>query len=61
MGSNILLPFRQYFKSRTPQLNVLRIAETFAMDMLFSSIEGLGGITCAKNFTETKSKCTQIF
>ena len=35
MGSYATLPFRQHFKSRTPQLNVPRIAETFATDTLF--------------------------
>eukprot|EP00957_Ditylum_brightwellii_P004511 342852-Ditylum_brightwellii.AAC.1 len=35
MGNLINLPFRQHHKSRTPQLNVPRLAETFATDILF--------------------------
>ena len=43
MGSFATLPLRRHFKSRTPQLNIPRIAETFATDMLFESVEGIGG------------------
>eukprot|EP00957_Ditylum_brightwellii_P117937 8995851-Ditylum_brightwellii.AAC.1 len=46
MGSLIQVPFRQYHKSRKPQLNVPRLAKTFATDTLFSSEPGLGGVTC---------------
>ena len=43
MGSFATLTFRQHFKSRTPQLNVPRIAETFATDTLFAPVYGIGG------------------
>eukprot|EP00957_Ditylum_brightwellii_P191259 14562854-Ditylum_brightwellii.AAC.1 len=43
MGSLIHLPFRQHYKSRTPQLNIPRVAEIFLIDTLFSSEPGLGG------------------
>ena len=61
MGSLLRLPFRQHHKSRTPQLNVPRLMETFATDTLFSSETGLGGITCAQLFVGTKSKLIKIF
>ena len=61
MGYFATLPFRRHFKSRTPQLNVPRIAETFATDTLFASVDGIGGITCAQIFTGTKSKFTQVY
>ena len=61
MGSLLRLPFRQHHKSRTPQLNVPRLSETFATDTLFSSETALGGITCAQLFVGTKSKLTKIF
>eukprot|EP00957_Ditylum_brightwellii_P162747 12393339-Ditylum_brightwellii.AAC.1 len=61
MGFLIHLPFRQHYKSRTPQLNVPRLAETFATDTLFSLEPGLGGITCAQLFIEMSSKLTKVF
>ena len=61
MGSMLHLPFRQHHKYRTPQLNVPRLAETFATDNLFSSEVGLGGITCAQLFVGTQSKLTKVF
>jgi len=61
MGSRLRLPFRQHHKSRTPQLNVPCLSETFVTDTLFSSETGLGGITCAQLFVGTKSKLTKIF
>eukprot|EP00957_Ditylum_brightwellii_P035168 2666262-Ditylum_brightwellii.AAC.1 len=61
MGSLIQLPFRQHQKSRTPQLDVPRLAETVATDTLFSSEPGLGGVTCAQLFVETSSKLTKVF
>eukprot|EP00957_Ditylum_brightwellii_P166715 12691138-Ditylum_brightwellii.AAC.1 len=56
MGSMLCLPFQQHHRSRTPQLNVPRLAETFATDTLFSSEPGLGGITCAQSFVGSTSK-----
>eukprot|EP00957_Ditylum_brightwellii_P162126 12343648-Ditylum_brightwellii.AAC.1 len=47
MGSLIHLPFRQHHKSRSPQLNIPRLAEPFATDLLFSS--------------EPSSKLTKVF
>eukprot|EP00957_Ditylum_brightwellii_P078212 5946790-Ditylum_brightwellii.AAC.1 len=61
MGSLIQLPFRQYHKSRTPQLNVPRLAKTFATNTLFSSEPGLGGVTCVQLFVGTSSKLTKVF
>eukprot|EP00957_Ditylum_brightwellii_P142573 10862035-Ditylum_brightwellii.AAC.1 len=50
-----------YHKSRTPQHNVPRLAETFATDTLFSFEPGLGSITCAQLFVGSKSKLTKIY
>jgi hypothetical protein len=61
MGSLMQLPFRQHHKSRTPQLNVPRLAKTFATDTLFSLELGLGGVTCAQLFVGTSSKLTKVF
>ena len=61
MGSLLSIPFQQHQKTRTPQLNVPRLVETFATDTLFSSEVGLGGITCAQLFVGTKSKLTKVF
>ncbi len=35
MGFLISIPLRQHHKSRTPQLNVPRLTETFATDILY--------------------------
>eukprot|EP00957_Ditylum_brightwellii_P117733 8981827-Ditylum_brightwellii.AAC.1 len=61
MGSLIHLPFRQHHKSRTPQLNVPRLAEIFETDILFSLEPGLGGVTCAQLFLGMSSKLTKVF
>eukprot|EP00957_Ditylum_brightwellii_P015994 1204976-Ditylum_brightwellii.AAC.1 len=61
MGSMKYLPFRQHNKSRTPQLNIPRLSETFDTDTLFSSEVGLGGIICAQLFVGTQSKLTKVF
>ena len=61
MGSVMRLPFCQHHKSCTPQLNVPRLAETFSKDTMFSSIPGLGGITCAQLFCGRKSKFTKMY
>eukprot|EP00957_Ditylum_brightwellii_P111653 8516645-Ditylum_brightwellii.AAC.1 len=61
MGSLIQLPFRQHHKSRTPQMNAPRLAETFATDTLFSLGPGLGGVTCAQLFVGTFLKLTKVF
>eukprot|EP00957_Ditylum_brightwellii_P032795 2486493-Ditylum_brightwellii.AAC.1 len=59
MGSLIRMPFRQYHKSHTPQLNVPRPSKTFATDTLFSSETGLGGINFAQLFVGTELKLTR--
>eukprot|EP00957_Ditylum_brightwellii_P108406 8270080-Ditylum_brightwellii.AAC.1 len=61
MGSLSHLPFRQHHKSRIPQLNVPRLAETFATDTLFSLEPGLGGVICAQLCVGTSSKLTKVF
>eukprot|EP00957_Ditylum_brightwellii_P139241 10612362-Ditylum_brightwellii.AAC.1 len=60
MGSLLCLPFCQRYKFRTPQLNVLQLADTFASDT-FASEAGLGGITCAQLYVDTESKLTKVF
>eukprot|EP00957_Ditylum_brightwellii_P150177 11436143-Ditylum_brightwellii.AAC.1 len=59
MSFLIHLPFEQHHKSSTPQLNVPRLAETFAMDTSFSSEPSLSGVTCAQLFVGTSSKLTK--
>eukprot|EP00957_Ditylum_brightwellii_P002625 201791-Ditylum_brightwellii.AAC.1 len=61
MGSLLYLSFRQQHKSRTPQLNILHLYETYATSILFSSETGLGGITCVQLFVGTESKLTKLF
>jgi len=61
MESLLQIPFRKHHKTRTPQLNVPRLAEVFATNTIFSSETGLGGITCAQLFVGTKSKLTKVF
>eukprot|EP00957_Ditylum_brightwellii_P156614 11920083-Ditylum_brightwellii.AAC.1 len=51
----------EHHKSRTLQLNVPRLAETFATDTMFSSEPGLGGISCSQLFVGLISKLTKIF
>eukprot|EP00957_Ditylum_brightwellii_P007986 604850-Ditylum_brightwellii.AAC.1 len=51
----------QHHKSRTPQLNDPRLAETFATDRLFSSEPGLCGVTCTQLFIGTSSKLAKVF
>ena len=54
------LPLRRHIKSCFPQLNQRRLAKTFAMDTLFSSTPGLGGITCAQLFVGKSSHFTSV-
>eukprot|EP00957_Ditylum_brightwellii_P118326 9024842-Ditylum_brightwellii.AAC.1 len=61
MGSLVQLPFRQHHKSRTAQLNVPILEETFATDTLFSLEPGLGGVTCAQLCVGTSLKLTKVF
>jgi hypothetical protein len=49
------LPMRRHFRSRFPQLNRPRLAETVATDTYFSSVPAYGGYTCAQLFVGTKS------
>eukprot|EP00957_Ditylum_brightwellii_P027190 2055073-Ditylum_brightwellii.AAC.1 len=61
MGSLTHPPLWQHHKSRILQLNVPRLAETFATDALFSLEPGLGGATCAQLFVGTSLKLTKVF
>ena len=52
---------RRHMKSRFPQLNHRRLAETFATDTLFSSETARGGVTCAQLFCGQKSLFTSVY
>ena len=54
-------PFRKHFKSRAPQLNRPRLAETYSTDTGFSSEPALGGITCFQLFVGNTSLRTAIY
>ena len=54
-------PFRKHLKSRAPQLNVPRLAETYATDTGFASETALGGINCFQLFVGKSSLRTAVF
>lgn len=54
-------PFRRYWKSRYPQLNLRRVREVVATDTLFSSVKAIGGATCAQLFVGLKTQYMRVY
>ena len=62
LAKNFLrLPLRRHFKSRYPQLNRNRLQETYCTDTFFSSVDGIGGISCMQIFCGEKSLFTKAY
>ena len=55
------LPLRRHFKSRFPQLNRNRLQETYSTDTFFSSVDGIGGVSCTQIFCGEKSLFTKAY
>ena len=53
-------PFRKHCKSWAPQLNVPKLAETYATDTGFASETALGGINCFQLFVDKSSMRTSV-